>query len=608
MCITRFYKSLFIFFISLSPLSLAAQDQQAIQIANEYFIQGEYEKAKALYEDLTRDERNIPYIHRNYVRVLNASAETKGAEKYLEKLIRNNPKNITYKIDLEIRYKQLGRNAEAGKLHEQVIQEIKNDAYKTRLASQHYYNNNELDQALKIYLVARKESADPNLYAIELANLYRVMNNKNQMVVEYLNFANANPGNIDQVKNMLQNYLVEEEDLNSLESMLFDIVQKSPENKLYVDLLIWVNLQQKNFNAAFIQARALEKRLKGEGRSLIDIGLIALENSDYESAIKVFEYVISNYKTGVTPILAKRFLIKSREEFVKHTYPVDKDAILSLVKDYEQLVEENGINDNTLEALRSKALLHAFYLDEKDSAIAILHQIIRSPRIDPELSAGSKIDLGDIYVLIEEPWESALLYAQVEKSQKDQPLGYEAKFRNARLSFYKGDFALAKAHLDVLKLATSREIANDAIALSQLIQNNTVFDTTGEAMSSYAAVELLLFQNRKEEALDSLTAMLTKYPGHSLTDEILYLQAKIELEIGRFKPAIEKLKALLASYDRDILGDDAFFKLATIYDRHLKDKEQAMKLYQEFLISYPGSIYVAEARKRFRLLRGDIVN
>ena len=49
-------------------------------------------------------------------------------------------------------------------------------------------------------------------------------------------------------------------------------------------------------------------------------------------------------------------------------------------------------------------------------------------------------------------------YSQVEKAQKDAPLGYEAKLRNARLSYFNGDFKLAEAHLDIFwKEATSRE-------------------------------------------------------------------------------------------------------------------------------------------------------
>ncbi|MTI29855.1 tetratricopeptide repeat protein, partial [Xanthovirga aplysinae] len=268
-----------------------------------------------------------------------------------------------------------------------------------------------------------------------------------------------------------------------------------------------------------------------------------------------------------------------------------------------------SVNNRTLwEAKRNKALLHGFYLNEKDSAIEILQELIHSPMVDNQLKSYCKLDLGDLYLLNEEPWESTLLYSQVEKDQKESTLGYEAKLRNARLSYYNGDFELALSHLDILKEATSREIANNAMELSLRIKDNTVFDTTAAAMKSYAAIELLLFQNQKEMALKKLEELLKTYPGHTLTDEIWWLQANIFQDLGDFDQVVNKLKLIVDNFPEDILGDDAAYLLAKVYEENLADENKAMELYQNFLITYKGSIYVPDARKRFRRLRGDIVN
>ena len=55
----------------------------------------------------------------------------------------------------------------------------------------------------------------------------------------------------------------------------------------------------------------------------------------------------------------------------------------------------------------------------------------------------------------------------------------------------------------------------------------------------------------------------------------------------------------------DVLSDDALFLLARIQEEDVKDKLKAQELYNQVIVKYPGSIYVAEARKRFRKLRGD---
>ena len=67
-------------------------------------------------------------------------------------------------------------------------------------------------------------------------------------------------------------------------------------------------------------------------------------------------------------------------------------------------------------------------------------------------------------------------------------------------------------------------------------------------------------------------------------------------------------KKILDEYPDDVLADDAFFLQAEIYERQVNDKEKAMEIYREFLTKYPGSVFAAEARKRFRTLRGDFAS
>lgn len=65
------------------------------------------------------------------------------------------------------------------------------------------------------------------------------------------------------------------------------------------------------------------------------------------------------------------------------------------------------------------------------------------------------------------------------------------------------------------------------------------------------------------------------------------------------------LTILTTQQESSIWADDAIFTLADLYERNLKDTEQAKKLYQKLINDYPGSMFTAEARKRFRKLRGD---
>lgn len=612
MCITfkSFTKLLFVTllsFVLLNSTKLTAQDINQAQIGRQYYEQGEIEKAKNVFEKLAKNKNNIPLIHSVYLEIL-SSSNTKDfdeAVKYLEKVKKWYPNNFNYKADEALLYFNANDEKKADNVFNDLVESVKENPILVRSTAQYFFHKGQADFAIQIYLEARKASKNVAEYAIELANVYRRVNKKDAMIEEYLNFINQNPENLAYVQNVMQNLLTETEDLESLETVLYDKIQKHPDNIVYNELLIWVNMQLKNFYNAFIQARALDKRNNEGGKRLLDIGIMALHNEDFESSATIFEYVIDKYKSGINYEIARRYLIKSREELVKIEFPVNEKAIENLISDYDKLIADLGINSVSLEAMRSKALLHAFYLDQKDTAIYLLKKIIDVRQADPDLVANAKLDLGDIYLLMNQPWESTLLYAQVEKSQKETPIGYLAKLKNAKLSYYKGDFALAQSHLDVLKLATSREISNDAISLSLLIQNNIAFDTTHDAMEDYAAVDLILFQNKREEALIKLDSMLERYPGHSLTDEIWWLKANILTEIGEFESAMTYLNHIVDQYSYDILSDDAYFLMGTILQDYLNKDHEAMEIYQALLKKYPGSLFTAEARKRFRLLRGD---
>lgn len=600
-----------IFLLSITNTCVIyAQDAEDVELAQQYDDKGDVEKAKALYEELAKKKKNIPAIHNRYIRLLMNNGYTKEAEEYIEKVLKFYPENIIYRTDAGIVALRKGNKEKAQVQFSEVINETKQDQYKLSIIANHFINNELMEEAIEVYEAGREASGDPSLYALELANVYRRLNEKDKMINEYIKYADEDPSRIDYVKNVLQSILTEEEDLQSLAALLLDKIQENPDKQLYSELLIWVNLQQKNFYGAFMQARAIDRRNKTEGDRVMEVASIALENQDFENALKMYDHIIEKYSKTANYVTARRLKIKAREELVKNRYPVSQEEIIKLVEDYQKFIEESsktpiGLSYGTLEAMRSQALLYAFYMNEMDKAIEILRKVAESAKASRELKAQCKLDLGDIHLLINQPWESTLLYSQVEKAHKEEPIGYEAKLKNAKLSYYKGDFELAQSHLDVLKLATTREIANDAMSLSLLIQNNTALDTTEAAMKEYAETELLLFQNKQQQALEKLDSMLVRYANHPLADEVNWLMARVDLKLGNFEKSLDHLDKIITNYKHDILGDDALYMIGKIYEEQLQDKEKAMEVYTQFLKDYPGSIHVADVRKRFRKLRGD---
>lgn len=604
-------KAVFLIPFLLTPLMLSAQNQGEIQLANEYLLKGDKKKAVELYKDLSKSDANVPLIHNNYINLLLDLGAYEEAHAYLKKILRRDPENMQYKLDVGLVYVRSGDLSKADRYLRDIIGEVKSNVQLSKMMSDYLAARSLTEYSILTLNESRNFLGNPYLFCLDLAMLYRIQGQQDKMVQEYLSYVTQSSANIQYVKNVMQALLTKPEELESLERLLYDKVQKNPDVEVYSDLLIWVTMQQKNFYASFIQARAYDKRYKKEGEKSMEVAKVALDNEDYENASKIYRYVIREYSGTSNHLLARLGLIRTREARVKGSFPVNVDSVKTLIDDYHKFIEKYPDNANSLEATRNEALLFANFLDQKDSSIQILNKLILNPRASLYLKSKAKLDLGDIYLIKGEPWESTLLYSQVEKTQKENPVGYEAKLKNAKLSYYKGDFRLSQEHLDILKEATTREIANDAMELSMRIKENIAFDSVGEALKQYAAVELLLYQNKQNEALEKIKNLkqgavgTVTFSNQTILDDVYWLEANMRMKRGEFDEAIGLLQKILTEYPDDVLSDDAYFLQAEIYERQLKNKAKAMEIYREFLNKYPGSVFAAEARKRFRTLRGD---
>ena len=580
----------------------APEDSQ-VQLAREYERKGEHEKAAFLFGRLRNDEQTAPTILPDYLAALQALNRTKDAEKLVKRAQKQRPQEQVLGVTLGQIAAAAGDSAAARKQWGRVLSQLTTD-HVVPVATE-FQQLNLPAWTIRTYLRGRAVAGNETEFGPQLIQLYTRQGQTDKVLVETLRLVRDDERQLPFVRNMLQNSLQDDQDFAALEKELLTLVQRNPDKAVYSELLLWLQVQRRDFTGALVQAKALDRRGRTDGQRVLEVAEIARRNKDYESAIAGYQYVTREYPNQPYYALARQRLVQTREDQVRNTYPVDKAQLRSLLQEYQQVLTDLGRTPETAPVLRSMAALLAFQLDDQEPAIKLLNEVIAMPRASLDVVDQAKIDLADIYVLRAEPWEATLLYSQVEKSHKDTPLGYDAKLRNARLSYFAGDFRLAKSHLDILKQATTREIANDAMQLSLLITDNTAMDTAGVALRDYAAVEQLVFQNKLPEALRGLDALLVKYPGHALQDEAWYLKAQLLRRTGDYAGALSTLERITANPKYDVLSDDALFLAATIQQENLQDRDKAQQLYQQVITKYPGSIYVAEARKRFRQLRGD---
>lgn len=574
-----------------------------LQLAQQYNLNGDQQKAFDIYQKLYKQDNENYYSY--YVNSLITLKKFDEAESITKKLQKKHPADFQYTVVLGRIYREQGNNAKADEVYDNLIKNLPADQSLISSLAAEFYQAENADYAIKIFLQGRKLLHNDQLYTMELINLYRYKRDKVGLTNEYLNFLPVNPGYLNQAENVFATAYEGEDDYNALKFELLKRIQKQPEVTVYADLLTWQYMQQKQYDQALNQALALSRRRDDKGSSIYDLCRTLTADGAYDEAIRGYNFIIEKgTKDDPYYIPSKIDLIDVKNLKITSGKYTNAD-LLGLEQDYIVLLNEFGRNSSTAFAMQRLANLQAFKLHKYKDAQKLLQEAINLPNIRPNLLSACKLDLGDIYLMDNQPWEATLVYSQVEKANPGTPVGQDATFRNAKLAYYTGDFTWAKGQLDILKAATSQLIANDALNLSLLISDNTTFDTTGNALKMYARADLWIFKEQTERALATLDSIDKKYPGNSLSDDILMAKARIYIQQKNYPTAVTALKQIADDHKFDLWADDAVYMLGDIYENQLNDKALAKSYYQKIITDYPGSLWVNEARKRFRLLRGD---
>lgn len=581
------------------------------KLAIQFYEQKQYDKAITYFDKLFD---KLPDVYFNYY--YNALIEVKDyktAEKITKKQIKRNASNSQLYVKLGRVY-LLMENPEKGKeQYEKAIKSLipeQNNVF--TLA--HAFEEMELyDYAIDVYKKGRKATFEIYPYYYEIADLYKKKGDLKAMVNEYLDAIEFRESEIYTAQTNLQQSLGYDDKNGGfnnpiLKQELIKRIQQQPDKTIFSEFLIFLLNQQKDFEGSFIQSKALDKRQKLDGTRLMELAQLCIDNENYEVAEKCYQYILSKGKNNPYYDIAKIERLNAGYFQLTHLANHSLTNLLALETNLEMVIKEFGISNLTLPLIKKSALLKAYFLNKPQEAVQLLEDITTQYAFDKNEIAEIKLDLADMYLLIGNIWDASLLYSQVEKDFKYEVVGQAAKFKNAKLSYYASDFKWAKSQCDVLKGATSKTIANDALDLSLVITDAIGVDTNTAPLSMFASAELLMMQHQNQQAIARLDSINTLFNEHTLGDDIYYKKAEIYKRMNLYAEAVKMYENIVEFYPNELYGDDALFKEAEVYERYLSDKEKAKQLYTDLMVKYPGSIYVVEARKRFRELRGDSVN
>ena len=598
-----------IFLISILNVTIA-QTTTDEQLAAQYFQNGEFEKAADLYESLL-DKNPNPFYYNNLIQSLINAKDYKKAEKIVKKRIRQNPNDIRLNVDLGFVYASSGDAKKAEKQYLESIESLTANQQQIYDLANAFMMRMLYDYATETYLKGRKVMNNPTQFTVELAMMYETRAKYQEMMEEYLNLLNSDGNYLTYIQARLQAVLNTDKESKKAEiikSTLLKKAQKNPENGIYANLLMWYSVQLKDFELAFVQAKSIEKRFKDNGAKVFELAEICISNAEYLIGIEAYQYLINKGELNLYYLNSRVGLLNARYLKVTTSLVSNQKDISELEKEYIKVLNELGKDASTIILMKNLAHIYAFYSYKSIEAIALLNEAILIPNADKKIIAACKLELADINLFGGDVWEATLLYSQVEKSFKNEPTGFEAKLKNARLSYYIGEFEWAKAQLDVLKAATSKLIANDAMELSLLIGDNMDEDSTYTALNYFAKADLYEYRNQFDLAFATLDSTRLLGLSHPIFDDVLLKKAEIVIKQGKYKDADSLLQKLVDFYPDGLLADDALFLQAELNENQLNNRIKAMICYENLIFKYPASLYTVEARKKFRKLRGDQLN
>lgn len=583
--------------IALLFLILLAHAQNE-QLANNYFDRGEFEKALVSYEELLKSQEGNYNFFQRVVECSQQLQQFDKAQKLIETRL-DKYKQANLLVELGYNY-QLQKNQEkANKYYNQAIDRIKKNAAEVYGIAYVFERKAIVDFALLAYKTAVEK--DPKLsFNFQMAVLYGQQGNTSLMIDTFLEEAYRNPQNLPIIQNQLSRFMTEQEDVafnDTLKKALLISAQKT-QDVFWNDFLSWFFIQQKEYGKAFIQQKAIYKRNPDSFANIVNLGQMAIEDNDQDSAQEILTFVLDNTKDLELLIESHSYLIQMK---IDHATEKEYPAITAEI---DGLIKEFGVSPYTLTLLKLQADFNAFHLNNPEKAKEILKNAMEMP-INRYQLAETKMELADI-LLYEEKFNQALIYySQIDQDMSGDVIGQEASLKTAKTSYFKTDFEWASHQLKVLKSASSQLIANDALDLFLLISDNTVEDSLQVALKKFAHADFLLYQNKKKEALAGFQLILKEHKGEDIEAVTLLRIGKIYEKMGDFTNALASYDLIITKYKESIYIDEALYYSAEIYNVQLQDPEKAKPLYEEMIFKHEDSIYYVDSRNKYRKLRGD---
>lgn len=590
-------KYLILLIIGCCGLSVFAQDDA--RLAENYLDQGEFGKALKIYNAIYKtNERNVNILYK----LIDIHHQMRSYEK-VDSLLNNAERLIPFgqPFAIERGYNQVlqGKENLAKPYYDKALRIVDSIPGLAYSIATRFEQRRELEEAILAYEKGMIGNPKAN-FNYQLARLYGEQGNLEKMFETYIALIESTPNYRAQAQAIFSQYITDDADNEGNKLLRKVLLLRLRENQdpLYNQLLSWLFVQQKDFQKAFVQERAIYVRSKENMGDLQDLAYTAVDEKDIDAANEILDYIIVESQVIDVRYYAESMKAKLKaDQAIATNFPEIKVL-------YEDLLTRYGRDGNTFSLQLDYANFLAFKAGDPETATALLTELEKQ-RLSIFQKADVKMLLADILVIQEQFNRALILYSQVQSDLPNDARAQESQFKVARTSYYQHDFPWSFTQLKVLRGAASKLIANDAMELSLLIADHSLVDTTYVALKAFAKADLKQYQGKRNEAIALYKQLLLDHKGDDIEDEaLLNLATLYELE-GNAEKAREQYQVIIDNYADGILADDAFYNLGLLNENILNNPAAAQALYERIIYEHADSIHFVDARRRFRRLRGD---
>ena len=274
--------------------SIAQNNDQ--RLAYQYFINGDYDKAVVLYEEINKKSFSLNTYNPFFTSLINLNRFSE-AEKLARKQYSKNSTRLNFLADLIIsQYKLDQKNRYSFNL-KKIIKKI--DGRNSQVIQ--VANRFQLFEMYSVALEIYDKSSEINenyQYDLQKAQLYGLLGDEELMINKNINYLLRNPNQKKVVFSNIQRFVDNNGIKNNnnytiVKKSLLNIIKLYPERYDFNEMLVWLFMQNKKYNLALSHVISIDRKTKNSLDKIYNISETLLDLEKYKLAIKGLDYIIS---------------------------------------------------------------------------------------------------------------------------------------------------------------------------------------------------------------------------------------------------------------------------------------------------------------------------